>query len=221
METRAHGTASIDTRQFAELAATVIQQLPRDIPPTIAQRWIENRFELQRVLRNALLTGQATEPTPVPTPALVPVHPEPTTTAYPITVDYGQTVAQTIKAGKYDWVDGNINQKSFPHNRKQGKAELTVELVHFSRIMDSDKVVEALDQMGLRPATLVELCALGAQHPELQRSFPIVALGSVWNHPLGGRGVSCLGRNGTRRILNLSWWNTVWRESCRFAGIRK
>lgn len=49
------GTASIETGQFAELAAAVVQQLPRDMDSTTAQGWITNRAALQKVLREVLL----------------------------------------------------------------------------------------------------------------------------------------------------------------------
>ncbi len=49
--------ALLKTPHFAELAAAVVQSLPCDLDPTIAQGWIENRKALMEVLRNALCPG--------------------------------------------------------------------------------------------------------------------------------------------------------------------
>lgn len=59
MTKKQHGTASLDAKQFAELAAAVIRQLPRDLESTAAQRWIENQGELQCALRSALVKCQS------------------------------------------------------------------------------------------------------------------------------------------------------------------
>lgn len=48
---------SIEVSQFAELAACVSKQLPRDIKSYVAQEWIRNPLMLSRALRNALCTS--------------------------------------------------------------------------------------------------------------------------------------------------------------------
>lgn len=45
----------IQTDQFAELAAAVVQSLPRDMDPNTAQGWITNREALAKVLWEALV----------------------------------------------------------------------------------------------------------------------------------------------------------------------
>jgi hypothetical protein len=154
--------------------------------------------------------------------------------SFPVTVNYGLTVEKLVNAGKYDWLNSDINAKNFPSDRKD-TAEVAIELVHFGRSMESDEVLEELDKQGLRPATLAELLAFGAKYPEKQREFPIVALGSVWRYRSGARSVACLCSDtddGSRdvaylcggtdgRYLNLNWLESRWTAHYRFAAVRK
>ena len=219
MAKQQHGTASLDAKQMLEFAAAVIRQLPRDLEPSIAQRWIENQGDLQSALRNALTLNQ--EIPAASAPKSKKARPEPTTTSFLVSVDFGRTVEEAVKAGKYDWVNEHITQQNFPNDQGQGKVETSMELVHFGRDMRSDKVVAELDKLGLRPATLMELLAFGAANPELQRQFPIFALGSVWTHPVGDCLVPCLFGGGDGRRLGLRWFDVEWGERCRFLGVRK
>ena len=78
-----------------------------------------------------------------------------------------------------------------------------------------------MDEAGYRPATLAELLALGESQPELQRQFPIIALGSVWRGAFGRRRVACLYVPGYGRRLNLYYLDNDWRAHCRFLAVRK
>lgn len=196
------GTASIETGHFAELASAVIQQLPRDIDSITAQGWIENRAALQRALRAALLpTEQSIGPT------------------YPVAVNYDLSLAGMIRAGRYDWVNSDITGEHFPVNGVDTK-EVVFELVHFNQDMSSDDVLRKLDKRGMRPATIEELLAFGEKYPELQRQFPIVALGSVWRR-LDDRDVPYLYRYGSERDLHLYWFEDRWSGNFRFLAVRK
>ena len=94
-----------------------------------------------------------------------------------ITVDYGMSLADMVKAGHYDWANKDITSKNFPNTRK-GKDDVMPELVHFNRTITSDEAIAELDTMGFRSGTIEELLAYGATSPETQRKFPIIALGS-------------------------------------------
>lgn len=199
------GTASIETGNFAEFASAVIQQLPRDIDSVTAQGWIENRAALQRALRTALLP---------PVQSIGPI--------YSVTINYDLSFPGMITAGHYDWVNSDITEKHFPVKGEGTTKEVTIELVHFNRAMgSSDEVIRELDKRGLRPATIEELLAFGAKYPELQRQFPIVALGSIWRR-LGRRYVPCLWGNSSERNLSLPFWfGYRWSDYCRFLALRK
>src|SRR3989344_871017 len=121
---------------------------------------------------------------------------------FKITVDYSQPLAEAIKAGKYDWVNENITREHFPKTR-EGKKEVAVALLHFGKAISSDEAFAEIKKQGCRAAVLEELLALGAAQPELQRQFPIIALGSVWSGPGGLRFVPGLGRDDAKRRLRL------------------
>ncbi len=139
---------------------------------------------------------------------------------YPVTVNYDLSLAGMIKAGRYDWVSSDITEKHFPLVGS-GTRETITELVRFNKDMGSDDVLRELDRRGLRPATIEELLAFGARYPELQRQFPIVALGSIWRHDLDRRYVPCLWGGSDERSLCLNWFEFGWRDDYRFLAVRK
>ncbi len=144
---------------------------------------------------------------------------------YRLAVDYGQSVEEAVEAGRYDRVNSDITSKNFP-TKKSGIAEVSIDLVCFNRdTITADEVLVELDKRGLRPAETHELLKIGEKFPDLQREFPIVALGSVWSvwqdsfflirscPYLDG---DCWGRN-----LGLVWFDGEWSSNCRFAAVRK
>jgi hypothetical protein len=127
-----------------------------------------------------------------------------------------------IAAGKYDYVDGDIISANFPEvSCKPGKVEVT--LVTFDRDMTTEEVVAELLKRGLRPATLLELLALGAAQPELQNQLIIVALGSGWRSPDGNVYVPVLGEIWYKRDLDLYWNDSGgrWDSDGSFLAVRK
>jgi hypothetical protein len=140
--------------------------------------------------------------------------------SFPITVNYDSRLERMIEDGKYDWKNPDITEKNFPSDAK-GTVGLTIELVHFNKVMESDEIQKKLDKQGLRPATLPELLAFGAKYPEKQRELPIVALGSVWRGWDGYRNVAYLYRYGSGRDLRLGCLGDGWDAYYRFAAVRK
>jgi hypothetical protein len=139
---------------------------------------------------------------------------------FSFTVNYDQPIEEARKAGNYDWENSDITSKNYPTSRK-GTADIVLHIEHFDRQISSETVIAELDKKGLRPAETHELLALGATYPELQREFPIIALGSVWQDRDGGRSVPCLDRGGSKRGLDLDWFDGKWRADYRFAAIPK
>jgi hypothetical protein len=139
---------------------------------------------------------------------------------YTISLNYDQTVEQMIKAGKYDWFNDDVTSQHFSSNEK-GQAEILVYLISFNRYISSEDAIKELDRQGLRPATLKELLALGVAQPDLQRSNPIVALGSMWPDSSGDVGVPYLSGDESNRSLSLRWWSGDWNSSWQFAAVRK
>ena len=135
-----------------------------------------------------------------------------------VTVNYDQKLQESIWAGKYDWENPNITAKNFPPVRT-GTAQLVVELVHFGRSTETAEIVQALKARRLRPATLPELLAVGTAYPNIQRQFPVLALGSIWQFFSGRRYVPALSSIFTGRNLRLYWWNFKWLGHYRFAAV--
>jgi hypothetical protein len=155
---------------------------------------------------------------------------EPATTSHVIStddiklaVDYSKTVEQTIADGKYDWKNSDITVKNFPISPEMigKKVDIAGRLFHFDRNISSEDAIKEMDDDGCRPATLMELLALGAIHPELQREFPIIALGSVWHDSDDYRHVPSLYVFGRDRGLYLNDFDDAWNAQCRFFGVRK
>ena len=201
------------TGQFREFAGAVLRSLPDDLDPTTAQGWIENQESLARVLRETLLPDG--KPAGLPAEASAQAG-----NIYLLSVDYGRSVEDGVRAGRYDWANSDINSRNFPTERK-GPAEVEVELVHFNRGISTDEALGELDRMGYRPAEVHELLAFGEKYPEVQIEFPVVALGSVWRDRYGNRVAPCLLGLGSERGLDLLWTEYGWDKFFRFAAVRK
>ncbi|MFH0857642.1 MAG: hypothetical protein V1848_02745 [Candidatus Magasanikbacteria bacterium] len=142
---------------------------------------------------------------------------------YIVKVDYGKTLAQMKYDGHYDWSNPDITPENFPINGT-GVVEVPLELVHLNKVVSSNMVLVHLDANGMRAATVEELLAFGATYPEIQRKFPVVALGSPNLWP----GCSCplpyltSGRFERELKLNWRWFGILsWYEDCRFLAVRK
>lgn len=139
---------------------------------------------------------------------------------YSVRVDYAAEIEDMVVRGKYDWSNDNITSDHFPANTAE-EADIAVQLVHFNRSISSDGVIVELDRMGLRPAEARELLAFGVKYPDVQREFPIIALGSVWLDRYGDRRVVCLCSDSGDRRAVLGWFGRVWGACVRFAAVRK
>ena len=140
--------------------------------------------------------------------------------SYRVTVNYDLPVETAVTNGKYNRFDKDITSEHFP-TKCSGITSLDIEIIPFNRVITSADAIAELDTMGLRPAELHELLALGEQYPDLQREFPVVALGSVWCDLYGFRLVAVLFGGGGLRSLGLYWFEVGWGAGCRFAAVRK
>lgn len=190
--------------------AAPIQDFRQKLKGSDGKEWLE---AFKRFLRKE-------NPWPVPTAAPAPATSVPSTaTEFSLPVNYDRSIEEARKEGKYDWENSDITSKNFPTTRK-GTADIVLHIRHFDREITSEKAIEEMDKLGLRPAETHELLALGAAHPDLQRQFPIIALGSVWQDR-GDYCVPYLNRVDSERDLGLSWFGSGWDASYRFAAVPK
>jgi hypothetical protein len=137
-----------------------------------------------------------------------------------LNVDYKRSLEEMIRAGNYDWYDKSINEKHLPLPAQfiGRKIELKAKLVHFNRVMSSNDVIASLaeSEPHFRLATLAEQLAFSEFNPELQKQFPIVALGSRWKNIFCSSAVPILIFDDYRRCLSLDWYKGNWDHYCHF-----
>jgi len=139
-----------------------------------------------------------------------------------LTVD-ARSLKEMIAAGGYDWTNSDITPERFPITVNQ-LGDWEAKYFHFNLNLESPDAkcrIETADSAKpWQAAHIGHLLALGANHPDEQRTFPIIALGSVAKVS-GRRRVPYLGRLGSDRNLRLDWWGIGWFRSCRFLAVRK
>ena len=95
-------------------------------------------------------------------------------------VNYTRSLRDSVVAGRYEWVNDKVVEDQFPPSKgEQGRKKQCFKLFHFKKEIESQEVIREMTMNGYRPATLRELLAFGEVNPNIQRRFPIIALGSV------------------------------------------
>ena len=141
------------------------------------------------------------------------------TETFPVEVQQA-TLAELIQLGHYDWTNSDITTENFPLDESQfGNFDLV--LVHLNRSASTDEVLAYMNERGLVPAKIGHLLGFGAKYPDVQRQFPVIALGSSWLIRRDFRLVPCLVYCGDGRRLCLGYYDRVWRGLCRFLALRK
>ena len=92
-----------------------------------------------------------------------------------IPIDYDVTLEEM--AIKADCFVETSPDEEFPSSRN-GKRGITVELVQFEKWVRTEEAEKLLYTVSLRPCSIEELCAFAKAHPDFQRQFPIIAIGS-------------------------------------------
>ena len=153
--------------------------------------------------------------------------------AWDAVVDCGQDLAQMISAGEYDSVNSDITAEHFPLVKGSAKLAVKVDLLHFNCYFNnSDEIIaklkavnEWLAEQGAgyryRFARIEELLALGAARRDLQRKYPIGALGSIWREADGHRRFASLLRDDRGRDLFLDYLECDFLDVWRFAVVRE
>jgi len=140
---------------------------------------------------------------------------------FQILVDYTLSFPELIALGNYDDVSELITYEvNFP--TEVGKISQSAELIHFGRRISSDDAITEVTQVkpGYRHANIWELLSFGAEYPELQREFAIVALGTTW---ITARclAVSLLSRGEhSERRVGIAHFSGTWGSNIRFLVVR-
>jgi len=142
---------------------------------------------------------------------------------FSITVDYDRGICSAIGEGAYDCV---LNFESLTDHttEKSGKDKIEVKLLCFRGLLTTEKILSKIDKKGYRPAEVFELLAFGAQHPELQRKFTIVALGTSAHQHRHSYTPCLTGSTTIRRLetlFNLEKEPCQWTDRYRFLVVKK
>ena len=204
-------TASIGW--WVEFSAAILKQMPRpeEIDQTTADAWCQNQKDLKRVLAEALLS--------IKKEVII-------ATNYKVAVDPSMTFEKLIKACNFESVEYYIRKECFFRNQVgfYSQQEIELVLVHLNRDAKKKEVLEYMNREGLKPAGLGYLLALAMAHPNLQKQFVIIALGTEWTHGLNHNSHSpCLDfyNNHRRLALATSDEDTTFWDYRRFLAIRK
>ena len=145
---------------------------------------------------------------------------------YSVRIDYSQTLDEMVEAGNYDWVSKYIQRGNIPVEG-EGVKEAKLVLITSGKPWTSfDEAVEEIKKRNLRPANFPELLAFGAKYPDIQRKYPITAIGTEIitgkkitdgndTGPGGYHRDACLRGSETGRALTLYkeivGWHGEWR----------
>ena len=127
-------------------------------------------------------------------------------------VNYDRSIADSLKAGKYDRPNIDITDANFP-STETGERKVEFGVFHFNKDTESDANIAQMEEEGFRPATMKETLAYGEKNPEEQRKYSIIGLG-------GNRPVACLCGDGSKRDVLLRYCGGGWHGDCRFLGVR-
>lgn len=117
---------------------------------------------------------------------------------YSIHVDYGQSLSEMLAASNTNQGEAHITEQQFPITKGPSAVDaILVRLTHLEVNPDVAAGVgedpseythwlTALHKLGLRPATLPELLAFSAQHPEAESNLDVVELGTLSPEKNGG-----------------------------------
>ncbi len=141
---------------------------------------------------------------------------------YKATVPYSIGFEKQIAAAKFDRVDPTITGDRFsddPGCDQDFAREFA--LVHLDRLATPAQAIDTMHRRGFRPATLLELAAFAAKHPDFQRDFPIVALRNGWKHPDGVKRYGIIHEAKGRRVLDLERGDRRYVMNVRFLAVRE
>ncbi|MCF7795454.1 hypothetical protein K9M50_03785 [Patescibacteria group bacterium] len=138
-------------------------------------------------------------------------------------VDYSRSLQEMIEATDCDCMDDQALEKHFPlpTELRGKKVEISVKLFHFDRIIKGKYAISEINKNNFRPARPVEVLALVEAYPEIQKEFPIAALGSFWYDKYGFRLVYVLHFIKNSHMLCWDWLDNYWVDNCRFLGVHK
>lgn len=140
--------------------------------------------------------------------------------AFRIVTGGNRTTDEVIAAGNYDGKNDWVNGENFPM-RPMPEGPREIVFLEFDHDPGSEEVLAEATRQGLERPRYEDALFFGEQHPEEQRSGPIVFLHEPWQDPYRFLDVLVLYCDGRFRRLGLSYFVNKWFQRCRFAFVRK
>ncbi len=147
-----------------------------------------------------------------------------------VPVNYDLPHAHQLAAGRFDWITHYDNRLIFCTSplrhlvpMPNGEINQVMTFIHLNRLADSEEVLAEMENQSLRPTVSVETLSFAKAHPDVQRRFTLVGLGSYWTCSFFGRVVLCLVGSDKVRYLEIgrSGRMTPWLNYCHFLAVRR
>lgn len=136
---------------------------------------------------------------------------------FPVMIDCSLTFAEMVAAGNYDSVDHCVRPENFPVVNSW-KKEIGLTLEPLGRVAVVGEVVDRLIRRpDIMPAGPEEILAFGAKFPEIQRRFPVVALGAaplIQDKWFRCQASLLLAGDELWRTLGVAWFTAVLPKNC-------
>ena len=139
----------------------------------------------------------------------------------PVNIRHDLSINELVKEAKFNgYVNPDVNDQNFPTKKRKAEKKEAV-LLCLNSNASTKEAQEAMKRLKLIPGTPKELLSLSLENPNLQRKFPIVAIGQSWRNPDGNRNVPFLNEWSGERDLSLGCLGSGWDEHYRFLAFCK
>jgi hypothetical protein len=133
-----------------------------------------------------------------------------------VKINLSENAKKMIKEGFYDRLDLGIKKKKIGTPKKYHQGEVEVKLFSFDQKTEIGEIKKAMNQEGFQPGTTMELLVLKKDNFELQKNFPIFAIGDKEDSPLLFIQTHRYGKK-----LGLIKPGSPWHENSHFLGIKR
>lgn len=125
-----------------------------------------------------------------------------------------------IKAGNYDKVSNDVQEKLFPFERRNTE-DVNLNLIKFGASMTTKEIFGLYQTYNLLTANAPELLALGARYPNKQMSRTIIALDNSWKLVLGNSIITNPKKFAVLRTLTVCKYTNKWDKHTKFLAVSK
>lgn len=203
-----HGTV-LTHGQMKDLAGTLVQSIPNDLPREVAEQWLRQKGRLQAAVRQVLLDG----------PELLDQLG--VSEAYTRDVDYEDPCWKTIDHSRYVY-DGDVMPSDYPET-ETGKKPVRFREIWFDHDPTDDDVLERMAALNCRQPSRAEVETVIREKyssEELGRNPRIGLIGSAVGRS-GGLSRAYVRGGGDGVRLRWRWIGGRWLRVCRFVVVCK